>query len=257
MTAEAERRGGRGHRWTWAPGDRAPHRCTNLLASHPRCHPEVGKSPQGNAVHRRPGLPSQSVGQLRALTALEVEVSGNRDPTSFAFCGSQRLVGSCSLRLSCISAQPCLRAFGLVQPCLGPLGTGCPVDPAVAWLPWGLSPHSEAASVTWPDLSLGSTEAWRPPRTGDQGVEWEVTSSRVEAVVPEPRRWLPSLTGLWCWGAKPLLQGPGRGGCPRGCHTLAQQHSAHPKGPPRPLSFPQTNTCHTSHFTPNLGLHGF
>lgn len=112
--------------------------------------------------------------------------------------------------------------------------------------------------MSWPDLSLGPTGAWQPPRTGDQGIEWEGTSSRVEAVVPEPRRGLPSLTGLWCWGG-PQSHYPG-GQEEEDAHGAVLHWLSSTQHTPRDhpgLSFPQTNTCHTSHFTPNLGLHGF
>lgn len=81
--------------------------------------------------------------------------------------------------------------FGSAMPGLHS-GEGCPVDPVVAWLPWELSPHGEAAPGTWPDLGLVSTggRGCSPPGPrqaalpGDGGVKREGPSSSMETSVP-------------------------------------------------------------------------
>lgn len=85
-------------------------------------------------------------------------MSGSGDPTSFAFCGSRRLVGSCSLRLSLISARPCLRAFGHTW---AHLGRG------VLWtLLWPGFPGDSAHTQKQPQRP-GQILAWATQRAGD------------------------------------------------------------------------------------------
>lgn len=145
--------------------------------------------------------------------------------------------------------------FGSAMPGLHS-GRGCPVDPAVAWLPWELSPRGEAALGTWPDPGLVSTggRGCSPPGPsqsafpGHGGVKWEGTGSSMETV-PGGLKMAPSSLPhchprVFCGSGidshrrppQALSKGLGRGGHPMGLpHTSPAARSTALKGPPKPL----------------------